>query len=873
MEQKDLQKITTAIERTVRGDTDAYNTIVTAYMQKLYRTALSLCGNAALAEDLAQETFIDGYLHLYKLREPEKIEGWLCRILKNKTLNALMRTRKTEPYDTLHAYTDNRTPESLYVSGESMREWRERFDSLSPAVKETATLYFMNGLTMAEISERTSTPLGTVKRRIHDARAKLRGETEMAQDKNTLPDSFAEALAVKIRDLENYTKTYGNVGFDTAYENVKTLISNLSSADDVKEYSVKSAKIASDTDTKYSEEALAVYRKFGNVQKASDLLIDMCDKFWAWNANDKRLDYTKNRIIPELSSYPDSNAKHIELGRHYFWMAYCVDKTTDEGIAEAKEYLSCSVSEYEKAASSDAKYPAATYGAAIAAQKALECLADGRVMKRISVTGESWLMEDDNLYYGSQPGCSYAYSQLDKYLTNLFWRASARSDRYFFPVTVPIEAGAEEKIESYYGGDAIRRVIATDEVVITPAGRFEDCLHLEVTIGEDSWNTWYCRGVGIVKATTPEPAEAKVLSTYNICGGEGWLPVAVGNKWMYESPDRPDAMYERNEYVIERMGRQKLEDGEYDAAILSCLNYAALEADWESRNADIISSETLFHPVSELCRANKFTEAAAKLRSIITENSSRESVDVALYFLDFLEEKINYEEKAWRFCPSAAGIETIVTENGLIKFGNDDYPSLPAGPFGTRSEENRIFGVRPFSYLDWLGGSLWKDEWKPGYECTLEDGKMRHTVTDGGTVVTPAGTFENTIHLLIDYEVDGNHDDYFHYFYNNPETGQKEYWFAPGVGIVRHKCTWGRHLQSDAMLSDYHVVAEDGEMMPIHIGNRWRYDEMLLTAENYIARRDYKVLSGMNGRYLMGCHQFFTYKGTLEEYEEFKKNL
>lgn len=280
MEPLELQKISLAIEGTLHGNPDAYTVIVTAYMQRLYRTALILCGNATVAEDLVQETFIDGYLHLYELRDPEKIEGWLSRILRNKTVNALARTRKTEPYDTLERRADKRTPESLFVAKETMTELHARFDALSPTVRETAVLYFLEGLSMAEIANATGAPLGTVKRRIHDARIKLRGDIRMTENKTTLPDSFAEALATKIRDLENYTKTYGTVGFDSAYENVKELIQNLSSSDDVKEYSVKSAKIASDVDTKYCEEALAVYRKFGDVKKASDLLMDMCDKFW-----------------------------------------------------------------------------------------------------------------------------------------------------------------------------------------------------------------------------------------------------------------------------------------------------------------------------------------------------------------------------------------------------------------------------------------------------------------------------------------------------------------------------------------------------------------------------------------------------------------
>ena len=60
MEQNDINRIVRAVHETIRGNTDAYNVIVTAYMQKLYYTARSLSGSDAQAEDLVQETLIDG---------------------------------------------------------------------------------------------------------------------------------------------------------------------------------------------------------------------------------------------------------------------------------------------------------------------------------------------------------------------------------------------------------------------------------------------------------------------------------------------------------------------------------------------------------------------------------------------------------------------------------------------------------------------------------------------------------------------------------------------------------------------------------------------------------------------------------------------
>ncbi len=139
-------------------------------------------------------------------------------------------------------------------------------------------------------------------------------------------------------------------------------------------------------------------------------------------------------------------------------------------------------------------------------------------------------------------------------------------------------------------------------------------------------------------------------------------------------------------------------------------------------------------------------------------------------------------------------------------------------------------------------------------------------------IETPAGVFEHTRHIILtcgDVQNLGESD----YFFNGTDYGEKEYWFAPGVGVVRFDCRWGIYNHSECVLSDYRTVARPGEMMPMHIGNCWRYEEVNLTAEGYIARRDYEVLSGMGNRYRLGDHQMFTFKGTVEDYEAYKASL
>ena len=124
-------------------------------------------------------------------------------------------------------------------------------------------------------------------------------------------------------------------------------------------------------------------------------------------------------------------------------------------------------------------------------------------------------------------------------------------------------------------------------------------------------------------------------------------------------------------------------------------------------------------------------------------------------------------------------------------------------------------------------GTLWSDEWKieasPLVEYTLwgmHNVKAQIHCEDGGTVETPAGRFENCMKVTID--VEGLSDGLSY------RGGKEEYWFAPGVGIVR---TANDYLHGTAQavykLTAYEGVGEG--YMPMERGMMRRYDAMDLT--------------------------------------------
>jgi len=81
---------------TLRGDNDAYCELVTRYKDMVFGVALSVIADYHAAEDVAQETFIDGFLQLSRLNEPVKISAWLYGITKRKSLHYITRLKRHE---------------------------------------------------------------------------------------------------------------------------------------------------------------------------------------------------------------------------------------------------------------------------------------------------------------------------------------------------------------------------------------------------------------------------------------------------------------------------------------------------------------------------------------------------------------------------------------------------------------------------------------------------------------------------------------------------------------------------------------------------------------------------------------------------------
>ncbi len=888
------------IEMVKNGNTDAYSLLVEKYQTPLYRIALAILHDPYETEDVLQDAFIQGYLKLDSLRSPEKYYPWMVQIVKKRCFNVISRTKRAESAEVHAEYIealsdDAPSPEEITVTEEEKNSVECAIDSLPPLLRETARLFFLHGIKQKQIAMHLGVPEGTVKRRIHDAKLKLRKELDTMKNTNTQKpaDNFAARVAEKIAELENYNTIHGtSVGFEAAYRDTLNLIGELSDKTEAASMEAKAVKAAFRTDEeKYADDAIASGMKANDPLILAEAYITKVNEL---NSDREYIEYCKNTVVPALRALPDSNEKFAVLGRMLFWLyGHTVRENLGKDIPkEAEEYLKESkdlllryahlISDHEDYGNTAHLYytnPRAYYLAmeacALSGEIGLERMKNPRFRENnhcLGITSHGWVKENGNLKLEYQPGLTFGTNDnISRYATPALYYAACSGDGWFFPHTDKV--GETEVVKKKYGSvEVIQSIVSDSESVMTPAGVFDNCLHIRKTNDRATYDIWYAPGVGMVRFDdsdgNPAAPSSYLLTEYKVEGGDGYLPVAVGNRWSYANMTTPEGMEGICDYAVVRN-----DDG---FVYLTEICESGILADAPEDSPEIILTNAERLVADDNCDNNDYDSYAKEMEKIVVANKSRESVEIALNVLDYLKERKIYGDKHYRFLPSSCNMSTLTRKNGTIVYAETGVHSVSTGRWGTRGDaENRIFGAKPFRYLETNLGAIWNDEWKVGFTETQKhrwwnEEEITLTVTDGGTITTKAGTFENCLKLTMTCEADGKEGHY--YFFSFTNCGLKEYWYAPGVGIVYHRCKWGP-CESECELADYNTIAKDGEYMPIHIGNRWSYEEKNLTAEGYVARRDYAVVSGMNNTYLLRDNQMFTYLGTEEEYEAWKKTL
>ncbi len=184
------------VERLRSHDERAFNEFVRAYELRVFRLVLRMVGRREEAEDMAQEVFVQVFKAIGSFRGESKLSTWVYRITVNLCKNRVkyLSRRKSgaeaelEPLAErapLHqakgvTFGDVARPDHLVEGFQAERVLQRCIAELEADFREVLVLRDVEDLSYEEIGEITGLPAGTVKSRIHRARAMLKTLVEQA---------------------------------------------------------------------------------------------------------------------------------------------------------------------------------------------------------------------------------------------------------------------------------------------------------------------------------------------------------------------------------------------------------------------------------------------------------------------------------------------------------------------------------------------------------------------------------------------------------------------------------------------------------------------------------------------------------------------
>ena len=179
------------LELARAGDAEAYGEVYRTHATRLLRQAMALCGNVALAKELAQDTLVEAWKCLRRYNGRCAFFTWLCAILLNRYRNSLRKNRllpvsilgsreRDELTNVVEKLRDRGSPP------DEAAEWREQtalvrkcIDSLPVKHQQVIYLRFYVDDSLEGIAAALGCSVGTVKSRLFHALDKLRGMNAM----------------------------------------------------------------------------------------------------------------------------------------------------------------------------------------------------------------------------------------------------------------------------------------------------------------------------------------------------------------------------------------------------------------------------------------------------------------------------------------------------------------------------------------------------------------------------------------------------------------------------------------------------------------------------------------------------------------------
>ena len=167
----------TTVEQARHGDEEAFGALVRMVGDRCIFIAHRILRDADLAQDAVQTALVRAWKELPTLRDPDRFEAWLHRILVNACY-AEARRRRHQAANVVLLETDHPTTGDDYSAINDRDQLDRGFQRLPPEQRAVLVFRYALGLTVPEVADHLGIPLGTAKSRLSYATSAMRAALE-----------------------------------------------------------------------------------------------------------------------------------------------------------------------------------------------------------------------------------------------------------------------------------------------------------------------------------------------------------------------------------------------------------------------------------------------------------------------------------------------------------------------------------------------------------------------------------------------------------------------------------------------------------------------------------------------------------------------
>ncbi len=161
------------VEQAQRGDHDAFAMLARAAVARLDAAARLILRDRELARDAVQETLIGAWRNLPGLRDPDRFDAWIHRLLVRTCIDVLRR-RRSRPFEVELTSLGGPTTGDIALGIADRELVDDALRRLDPGSRAVVVLHYFLGLPLPEAAATLGIPLGTAKSRLHRSLALMR---------------------------------------------------------------------------------------------------------------------------------------------------------------------------------------------------------------------------------------------------------------------------------------------------------------------------------------------------------------------------------------------------------------------------------------------------------------------------------------------------------------------------------------------------------------------------------------------------------------------------------------------------------------------------------------------------------------------------